>query len=113
MHVSRNGERLSFLEQHKLQGKLAWHLTPLLYLTQLKSVYTQCNRNSSINWCGLLSAIVVCRLGGLFGRFGESMAGPLSSSTLKVRLLNVLSFCNPSLRFRKTKSFFQLTSVSC
>ena len=41
------------------------------------------------------------------------MAGPLSSSTLKVRLLNVLSFCNPSLRFRKTKSFFQLTSVSC
>lgn len=34
------------------------------------------------------------------------MAGPLSSSTLKVRLLNVLSFC-------KSQSEVQLTFVSC
>lgn len=53
MLVSRNGGQLSSLEQHKLQGKFAWHLTPLLYVTQLKSVYTQRNMNSSITWCGV------------------------------------------------------------
>lgn len=82
-----------------MQGESACHL---LFLLSRAHAVVRTVTTLAISWVSACSirlcnvtynakasasnAVVLCRLGGLFGRYGESMAGPLSSSTLKVSI---------------------------